>query len=544
MTATATQGGMTEQRAKYTQADRDKMAKDGTAMPDGSYPILDQEDLRKSIRAVGRGGADHDKIRAFVIKRAKALNLASLIPDNWMMSGALKETKSAWSDTETRETFQDLFTALDGAVSDANPDAYSWSTWVQDFTDTEVFYVVGGTLYAATYTVQADGPITLGDPMEVRPVTEYVPARAAGDECPTCDGTGKIRAGNVTCPDCDGTGEVKSEPAPPEARKLATRTLEWRREKARDRTALDRTRPEPRKQALPAPLELREESDGSMLLRSYASLFNTPYTVGSGSYRYEETVLPKAFKRTLGNDPDVVFRTEHGSMPLGRTSSGTLRLGEDERGLWYEVDLNPSDPDVAALVPKIQRRDLTESSFAFRCIEDLWSDDYSARSLKACDLDRGDVSIVTFGASSATGQFVSLRAEQSWQALRSLGDDEFLAAWLEWRDWSLIPLGERTGKSISPPNLEILGQVFDMRSSADDAEEARSLLEDLMNVPTPDASVDSAIESRFSEQETDAVVVPAEVRSIPIPIPDRVMENRLRLRAMQARNSRGGRSTL
>lgn len=537
MTVKQSQQGMTEARAKYNQADRDKMAKEGTAMSDGSYPIADAEDLRKAIRAVGRGGADHDAIRKHVIARAKALNESALIPDNWKSDGSLKETKGAWTDTETRETFQDLFTALDGAVADANPDAYSWSTWVQDFTDSEVFYVVGGTLYAATYTVQADGPITLGDPMEVRPVTEYVPARAAGDECPTCDGTGSVRGGNVTCPDCDGTGEVKSDPAPPEARKLATRTLEWRREKARDRTALDRTRPEPRRQALPAPLELREESDGSMLLRSYASLFNTPYTVGSGSYRYEETVLPKAFKRTLNNDPDVVFRTEHGSMPLGRTSSGTLRLGEDERGLWYEVDLNPDDPDVKALVPKIERKDLTESSFAFRCIEDIWSEDYGARSLKACDLDRGDVSIVTFGASSATGQFVSLRAERSLQALCSLPDEEFLAAWLSWRDCSLLPVDERADV-IAPAEMEVLSNVLSLRSTGDDDESRSSLLADLMGVPAPDASRNDGDESTENDTtEQNSGSAPGESTS-PADFPvifNRSAEVRARLLLREAR---------
>lgn len=32
--------------------------------------------------------------------------------------------------------------------------------------------------------------------------------------CPTCDGSGKIRAGHVTCPDCDGTGKVARSASP------------------------------------------------------------------------------------------------------------------------------------------------------------------------------------------------------------------------------------------------------------------------------------------------------------------------------------------
>lgn len=29
--------------------------------------------------------------------------------------------------------------------------------------------------------------------------------------CPTCGGTGKIRAGMTSCPDCDGDGQVASD---------------------------------------------------------------------------------------------------------------------------------------------------------------------------------------------------------------------------------------------------------------------------------------------------------------------------------------------
>lgn len=81
-------------RAKYKQADRDRMATSGQAMPDGSYPIADKEDLQNAIHAVGRGGADHDAIRRHVIKRAKALGAANMIPDNWNSDGSLKSANS------------------------------------------------------------------------------------------------------------------------------------------------------------------------------------------------------------------------------------------------------------------------------------------------------------------------------------------------------------------------------------------------------------------------------------------------------------------
>ena len=92
----------TELRAKYSQDDRDEMAKSGDAMHDGSYPIKDEEDLKNAIRAVGRGGASHDLIRKHIIARAKALELSNLIPENWNDDGSMKDARSASRSMEWR----------------------------------------------------------------------------------------------------------------------------------------------------------------------------------------------------------------------------------------------------------------------------------------------------------------------------------------------------------------------------------------------------------------------------------------------------------
>jgi hypothetical protein len=81
--------------AFITKAERDDAAKKGEARPDGSYPIRNVGELDKAIHAVGRGGADHDTIRKHIIKRAKALNASSHIPDNWNADGSLKPDKKA-----------------------------------------------------------------------------------------------------------------------------------------------------------------------------------------------------------------------------------------------------------------------------------------------------------------------------------------------------------------------------------------------------------------------------------------------------------------
>lgn len=83
--------------AKYSSDDMKSMVSKGQAMKNASgepsYPIADISDLKKAIRAVGRGKAGHDAIRRHIIKRAKALGAMNLIPDNWSSSGSNKESE-------------------------------------------------------------------------------------------------------------------------------------------------------------------------------------------------------------------------------------------------------------------------------------------------------------------------------------------------------------------------------------------------------------------------------------------------------------------
>lgn len=77
---------------------RRKLAAKGQAMPDpqgggGRYPIRNRADLEKAIKAVGRakGGEEGRRaVRRWIIKRARALGLSNLIPDNWASDGSLK----------------------------------------------------------------------------------------------------------------------------------------------------------------------------------------------------------------------------------------------------------------------------------------------------------------------------------------------------------------------------------------------------------------------------------------------------------------------
>ncbi len=76
--------------AEPTQAQRMAWAKSGVAMPDGSYYILNAEDLENAIRTVGLGNASNPAIRKHIITRANALNLSSKLPATWNSDGTTK----------------------------------------------------------------------------------------------------------------------------------------------------------------------------------------------------------------------------------------------------------------------------------------------------------------------------------------------------------------------------------------------------------------------------------------------------------------------
>lgn len=146
-------------------------------------------------------------------------------------------------------------------------------------------------------------------------------------------------------------------------------------------------------------IEARAEGEGRKLT-GYAAVFGE--TTRIGSY-FTERLDPGAFAGRLGDDVRLLIN--HDGLPLARTKSGTLRLSEDEKGLRIEADLDERDPDVAALIPKMERGDLNQMSFAFSMsggVEE-WDDsqDPPLRTIKRVG-ELMDVSVVTYPAYPTT----------------------------------------------------------------------------------------------------------------------------------------------
>ena len=81
----------------YTEESRQEMAKRGYALPDGSFPIKDDADLRNAIQAFGRA-SDKTKAKAHIMKRAVDLGLEDLIPMNWVSKEDMEKAKNESSE--------------------------------------------------------------------------------------------------------------------------------------------------------------------------------------------------------------------------------------------------------------------------------------------------------------------------------------------------------------------------------------------------------------------------------------------------------------
>ncbi|MGW1073127.1 hypothetical protein [Streptomyces sp. NPDC002537] len=141
----------------YSAKQRRAMAGRGQAMTDGSYSIRTRADLRRAIRAVGRGGADHDVIRRHIIQRATALGLVSMIPDTWNKDGSMEETFSTRLG-EIREFYPDGPEGGDGFCIDAYNGPLSLTMRACGIDPAELRTITAAAMTAAVEALQAMDP--------------------------------------------------------------------------------------------------------------------------------------------------------------------------------------------------------------------------------------------------------------------------------------------------------------------------------------------------------------------------------------------------
>lgn len=102
-------------------------------------------------------------------------------------------------------------------------------------------------------------------------------------------------------------------------------------------------------------------------VEGYASVFNS-MSEDLGGFR--EIILPGAFKNALNDDVRALYNHDSNYL-LARTTSGTLELKEDDKGLYYRFEM-PNTSYGNDLLELYRRGDLTQSSFGFTVDKDSW----------------------------------------------------------------------------------------------------------------------------------------------------------------------------
>lgn len=152
---------------------------------------------------------------------------------------------------------------------------------------------------------------------------------------------------------------------------------------------------------------------GKRTIAGYASVFGKPTTlVDDGRIVQRETIARGAFTHALKVRQDVRCLYNHDpSQLLGRTEAGTLRLREDDTGLWMECE--PPDTELGrSVLALIARGDVTGQSFAFLPRPDGVTRDRRQEGGKTIvedvvtSVDLFDVGPVTYPAYSATSVLV------------------------------------------------------------------------------------------------------------------------------------------
>lgn len=167
-----------------------------------------------------------------------------------------------------------------------------------------------------------------------------------------------------------------------------------------------------------ATVEMRAKAEGETpTISGYAAMFNEETVIGGW---FREVIAPGAFTEAVRGDDVRALFNHDSNIVLGRTKSGTLRLTEDTKGLFYDV--TPPNTQAANDVRElIMRGDVSGSSFGFTVEEENWDETPVKRGLlplrTITKASLFDVSPVTFPAYEATS--VSARSKEQAQSLTS-----------------------------------------------------------------------------------------------------------------------------
>jgi uncharacterized protein len=241
-------------------------------------------------------------------------------------------------------------------------------------------------------------------------------------------------------------------------------------------------------------VEARQAEDGTMRLSGYAAVFNDD----SVPLPFIERIAPGAFRKTLTETPDVRLLINHEGLPLARTKNGTLRLKEDEIGLYMDADL-PDTQAARDLYTLVERGDVDQMSFAFRVIRQKWNEGRTERTLTELSLADGDVSVVTYPAYPTT----TVEAREHIAAARQ---------------------AIKEGREITGESLIVIQAILDkIDESYEYLGEGKSMLETVLGIQ-PESEIETEVEVEDVPVE-EPMAEEASPRSISLRLAQAIVNN-------------------
>jgi hypothetical protein len=147
-------------------------------------------------------------------------------------------------------------------------------------------------------------------------------------------------------------------------------------------------------------------------LEGYAALYGVETRIAD----FDEVILPGAFTATLGARKDILALVDHDSARvLARTKAGSLRLGEDTRGLSFDIDV-PSTSYGNDILALVESRNAGGMSFGFTVRKDGEEWQGTRRELKALNLI--EVSVVSAFPAYAGTSVQARNFQPGWKTPR------------------------------------------------------------------------------------------------------------------------------
>jgi uncharacterized protein len=110
---------------------------------------------------------------------------------------------------------------------------------------------------------------------------------------------------------------------------------------------------------------------------------------------FEERVNPDAVTKTLSGKPDIRLLNNHDSSQiLARTTSGSLKLATDTKGVNFTAVIDIRSSYANDLAISLERGDIGNCSFGFRCNVDSWANENGVLVRTLESIDVSELSIV------------------------------------------------------------------------------------------------------------------------------------------------------